>query len=41
MPIENHTLVEVQKFGTRAEAEAAAAAWDPTAQIVEITVPDV
>jgi hypothetical protein len=41
MPIENHTLVEVQKFGTRAEAEAAAAAWDSTAQIVEITVPDV
>lgn len=40
MPIENHTLVEVQKFDTRAEAEAVAAAWDSKAQIVEVTVPD-
>jgi hypothetical protein len=40
MPIENHTLVEVQKFDTRVEAETAAKAWDPKAEIVEVTVPD-
>jgi len=40
MPIENHTLVEVKKYDTRAEAEAAAAEWSAQAQIMEVVVPD-
>jgi hypothetical protein len=40
MPIENHTLIEVKKYDTRAEAEAEASEWDAKAQIVEIVVPD-
>lgn len=34
--VENHTYVDLYKYDTIEEAEAAAAEWDPTAIVSEI-----
>jgi hypothetical protein len=40
MPFENSPFVDLVKYDTQAEAEAAATEWDPASQVVEIEVPD-
>lgn len=40
MPIENSSYVDLVKYDTREEAEAAASEWSPASQIAEIDVPE-